>query len=316
MLLAVQENYAECVQMLIDAGANPRAKNHDNDTAVLLAAQYNAPEALAIVLKAGADPASGRGGLAGARRMAESEANTKVLEMLDAHETIPTDQLMAQLKDRVGRQAERAREHKDRVRLNISLMKKAGLNQPTKQVPSRRGACSGWDGAAVLWGAARVLQCGPYLSHTSPLSLPHTSCPTRRSRRSRRSSTPTKRSRASHQGRPAPVDRTVRAADQTVHARAKAAARRVGASPALGKARRDSRRLLMRPGPQIDVDEMMSGGVSKEDFAQIGTLPECVADVGSVFGSSCHDEYICSGTAPTGSMLRCKHVDGLIVTRN
>eukprot|EP00966_Prymnesium_polylepis_P200970 4657107-Prymnesium_polylepis.1 len=38
--------------MLIDAGANPRARNHDADSAVLLAAQYNAPESLAIVRRA------------------------------------------------------------------------------------------------------------------------------------------------------------------------------------------------------------------------------------------------------------------------
>mgnify|MGYP002630783455 CR=1 FL=1 len=75
--------------MLIDAGANPRAKNHDNDTAVLLAAQYNATTSLEIVLKAGADPNNGRGGLIGAKRAAEAEGNTKIVEMLENHVTAP-----------------------------------------------------------------------------------------------------------------------------------------------------------------------------------------------------------------------------------
>ena len=60
--------------------------------------------------------------------------------MLDAHETMGVDQLSAQLQQKTGRQLDKAREHKDRVRLNISLMKKAGLNQPTNQVPQFSGS--------------------------------------------------------------------------------------------------------------------------------------------------------------------------------
>ena len=41
--------------------------------------------------------------------------------------------MAAALKEKQGRQSDKAFQHKERVRLNISQMKKAGLNQPVKQ---------------------------------------------------------------------------------------------------------------------------------------------------------------------------------------
>ena len=135
----------------------------------MLAWQYNATQSLEHVLAFGADPNQGRGGLIGAKRMAEAEGNTAIAgardinaptlaplsdlslslccpstsspyprshlaftpraDMLENATIMSTDAMTAAMKDRQAKQQEKATAHKEKTKL--------GAPTPSQVVPSR-----------------------------------------------------------------------------------------------------------------------------------------------------------------------------------